>query len=480
MVKYQNVASSIIAVTLLKKAVAFTPSSRVLTLVRNPATATSLQSTISFDSVTTDEANNVTPADVAYGAMIEASGIAFSGMKGKALSIRASDIPSFADVKSIIPQECFKADDLVSFGYLSVSTAATALCTAFGFQLLNLIGTTSIFTAPIWAAYAAITGTVAMGLWVLAHECGHSAFSSDKKINNIVGFVLHSLLLVPYYSWQHSHAVHHRYTNDMVRGETHVPEMEAVDDRKGYDSAKARRSVIEQFGKKTGLNVWGGVQGFLHLVIGWPAYILVGATGGPARGVTNHFYPEPLFNSKDPNNGVEELFPGKWKQKVYESDIGIAFVVGALLASGLTNGFGQVMALYGGPLLVVNIWLVVYTWLQHTDVDVPHFSPDDHSFMRGALQSIDRPYDKLDPWGVIDFLHHKIGTTHVAHHIDSTIPHYKALKATAAIKDKYPELYLYDPTPIHKALWRVCRGCTAVVKRGDMWVWDNAGVEESI
>ncbi len=46
--------------------------------------------------------------------------------------------------------------------------------------------------------------------------------------------------------------------------------------------------------------------------------------------------------------------------------------------------------------------------LQHTDVDVPHYSQDKHNFVKGALHSIDRPYDKLDPWGFIDFLHHKL------------------------------------------------------------------------
>ena len=136
------------------------------------------------------------------------------------------------------------------------------------------------------------------------------------------------------------------------------------------------------------------------------------------------------------------------------------------------------MALYGGPLLIVNAWLVLYTWLQHTDVDVPHFSGDNHNFVKGALHTIDRPYDKLDPWGLIDFLHHKIGSTHVAHHYDSTIPFYKAQKATDAIKENFPELYFYDPTPIPQALWRVCKGCTAVEKRGDAWIWNNKGVED--
>lgn len=129
----------------------------------------------------------------------------------------------------------------------------------------------------------------------------------------------------------------------------------------------------------------------------------------------------------------------------------------------------------------INSSLFIITHrLQHTDTDVPHFSNDNHSFVKGALHTIDRPYDKLDPWGVIDFLHHKIGTTHVAHHFDSSMPHYKAEAATDAIKEKYPQLYLYDPTPIPQALWRVAKGCTAVQKRDGMWIWNNEGVEESV
>jgi hypothetical protein len=118
--------------------------------------------------------------------------------------------------------------------------------------------------------------------------------------------------------------------------------------------------------------------------------------------------------------------------------------------------------------------------LQHTDVDVPHFTDGDHNFVKGAFHTIDRPYDKLDPWGAIDFLHHKIGSTHVAHHFDSTIPHYKAQVATDAIKEAFPEIYLYDPTPIPEALWRVCKGCAAVEKRGEYYIWDNSDVKDEL
>ena len=44
-------------------------------------------------------------------------------------------------------------------------------------------------------------GAVATGCWVIGHECGHQAFSESQALNDGVGLVVHSLLLVPYYSW---------------------------------------------------------------------------------------------------------------------------------------------------------------------------------------------------------------------------------------------------------------------------------------
>jgi len=401
---------------------------------------------------------------------LDMTGIALSGLNGQALKWKDSDFPKAKDLKSVIPKDCFQSDTKTSLKYLSVSVIGTTLCTLLGVRLLSVLPPTKIVYAPFWALYSAVTGTVAMGLWVLAHECGHNAFSKNRRIQNTVGYCLHSMLLVPYYSWQRSHAVHHQYTNHMELGETHVPEK--ITEKGG--SLGARKWFFQLFGTKMGLRLWGALQSTLHLAIGWPAYLMIGATGGPDRGLTNHFLPNPLTTPLRPN---KELFPGNWKKKVLKSDIGCASVAVGLVAWVIRNGFSQVMALYGGPLLVVNAWLIIYTWLQHTDVDVPHFSSEDHSFVKGALHTIDRPYDKLDPWGAIDFLHHKIGTTHVAHHFDSTIPHYKAEIATEAIKKAYPEMYLYEPTPIPQALWRVAKGCTGVEKRGEKWIWNNKGVE---
>ena len=42
----------------------------------------------------------------------------------------------------------------------------------------------------------------------------------------------------------------------------------------------------------------------------------------------------------------------------------------------------------------------------------------------------------------------------------------------------YPELYLYDPTPIAAATWRVGSKCIAVYKRGNEWVFTDQRVRE--
>jgi fatty acid desaturase len=293
---------------------------------------------------------------------MDMTGIALSGLNGQALRWTDEDFPEARQLRAVIPKDCFESNTATSLGYLGVSVAGTALCTALGVALLGVVPPENWYTLPVWALYSAVTGTVAMGLWVLAHECGHGAFSKNKTVQDTVGYLLHSLFLVPYYSWQRSHAVHHQYTNHMELGETHVPEPMEQGPEGGGSSAslKLRSSFLAQFGQTLGMRLWGAMQATVHLVIGWPAYLLIGATGGSDRGMTNHYWPDPLTT---PNQPKKELFPGKWKERVFKSDIGVAAVAASAVAWAVCNGLPQMMALYGGPLIVVNAWLVLYTWL---------------------------------------------------------------------------------------------------------------------
>ena len=371
-----------------------------------------------------------------------------SGLEGKALNAKTRTFPSMQEVLKNIPQECFVRDTGKSMAYAAVSTALTLGCGALAYAFLPL----QAAYWPLWVAYAFVTGTVATGCWVAAHECGHGAFSDNKTLQDTVGYILHSLLLVPYFSWQRSHAVHHSRTNHVLEGETHVPARLGTEDA---NIVFKLRSLLGE-GPFTALNLLG------VFAFGWPVYLLTGASGGPVRGKTNHFLP---FMGEQ---GKNALFPGKWAKKVWQSDIGVVAVLGALAAWAAHSGIATVMALYVGPYMITNFWLVLYTWLQHTDVDVPHFEGDDWNLVKGAFMTIDRPYGP-----VFDFLHHRIGSTHVAHHVNHTIPHYHAKKATEALASAYPDLYLYDPTPIATATWRVGSKCIAVVKKGDEWVFTD-------
>jgi len=368
-----------------------------------------------------------------------------SGMDGKALRF-PRELPTKAQVLAAIPEHCFKRNTALSLGYAALSLALTLGTGALAAAFIPLQAS----AWPLWLAYALVNGTIATGVWVIAHECGHNAFSDNRMIQDAVGYAFHSALLVPYFSWQRSHAVHHARTNHVSEGETHCPHL--------YPDDRAAKSGLAMK-KAMGEHLFVVVQLVTHLLVGWPAYLLWGATGGSAHGVSNHFWPTAPFS--------EALWPGSWKNKVWRSDIGVLAMLGILGYWAYSVGsMWPVLALYGAPYLVTNAWLVAYTWLQHTDTDVPHFESPEWSFVRGAFHTIDRPYGAL-----FDFLHHRIGSTHVAHHVESSIPHYHALEATHALQKAFPDLYLYDPTPVHVALWRVASKCVAVERRGDRYVF---------
>lgn len=345
-------------------------------------------------------------------------------------------IPTKSQVLSVIPKEYFKKDTSKSLTYLYITMSILAANTTI---FVSYFPTTLTY-APVWALYALMNGTIATGAWVLAHECGHGAFSDNKWLECVVGYTLHTLLLVPYFSWQRSHIIHHSKTNHIFEGESHVPPVEG-------ENAGLFFEILDILLNE---NIFPVFHALIMFLFGWPLYLLFGASGGPVRGITNHFNPN------------SSLFPAVWKTRVLVSDIGILFVLAGLIYWGFAHGITSVLLIYVGPYLVTNAWLVLYTWLQHTDVYVPHLGPDKWTWTRGAFLTIDRPYGF-----VLNFLHHNIGSTHVAHHIAHMIPHYNAKAVTKILAKEFPELYLYDPTPIWKAVWRVSAKCVTVKQKKD-------------
>lgn len=395
----------------------------------------------------------------------------------------APPLPSKGEIKACIPPECFERSYAHSFYFVLRDSALAVGCVYLALRYLDIsfcnslvesfsgmtnldnwknmdfaslvdvkAAINSISTLDFWLnfvgwnIYAFWMGTVLTGHWVLAHECGHGAFSPSQTVNDIVGFVLHQALLVPYFAWQYTHAKHHRRTNHMEDGESHVP---STGVENGLNEKNERLSFYAVLHESIGDEAFAVWQVFSHLVIGWPLYLLglastgrLDVDGQPLKGaVIDHYRP----NSK--------MFPTKLRMKVALSTLTVIATLGLLTKLSLDYGFSVVFFWYTLPYMWTNCWLVLYTWLQHTDPSVPQYGADEWTWVKGALSTIDRPY------GIFDFFHHKIGSTHVAHHLFHEMPFYKADVATAAIKDFLGPLYNYDPTPFYKAMFRVAHTC---------------------
>jgi len=281
----------------------------------------------------------------------------------------------------------------------------------------------------LWCTYWVVNGCVMTGVWVIGHECGHGGFSAYPWINNVVGFIVHSCLLVPFFSWKVSHRRHHSNTANLEKDEVFVPLVkdatwvEVVDD-----------DVFSTL-KSTGLRLF---QITIMMLLGWPLYLLINATGHqfyPKNKFVNHFLPSsPIFADKE-------------RILVLLSDIGLMGVFFVLYRVASVTSFVWLLKIYIIPLLLVNFFLVLITFLQHTDYALPHYTGNEWDWLRGALATIDRDF------GVLNGVFHHITDTHVVHHLFSNMPFYHASEATQAIKGILKDYYRYDGTHWLYALW---------------------------
>ena len=101
------------------------------------------------------------------------------------------------DIRKAIPAELFHKSEMRFMVSVLFSVSSTLLLAYFAWKFIPL----QAIYIPIWILYAAVCGTVATGIWVLGHECGHYAFSNNNLLNDTLGYILHTALLVPYFSW---------------------------------------------------------------------------------------------------------------------------------------------------------------------------------------------------------------------------------------------------------------------------------------
>jgi omega-6 fatty acid desaturase (delta-12 desaturase) len=381
------------------------------------------------------------------------------------------EVPDFTikDIRDAIPAHCFKRSALRGYGYI----IRDIICLSTTFYVFhNYVTPETIPSMPVraalWGLYTVLQGFFGTGLWVIAHECGHGAFSDSKFINNFTGWVLHSSLLVPYFSWQLSHSAHHKATGNMERDMVFVP-------RTREQQATRVGRMAHQLGELTEETpIYTLLMLIAQQLVGWPNYLLTNVTGHnfhekqrEGRGKGKHNGIGGGVNHFDPRS---PLYDNKHASSIVLSDIGLILAGSALYYLGNRFGWTNMLVWYFIPYLWVNHWLVAITFLQHTDPSLPHYHPEEWNFVRGAAATIDREMGFIGR-----HLLHGIIETHVLHHYVSTIPFYNADEATEAIKVVMGKHYKSDtkdgPWGFIRALYKSARSC--------QWVEPSAGAKGS-
>ncbi|ODQ76971.1 hypothetical protein BABINDRAFT_173047 [Babjeviella inositovora NRRL Y-12698] len=356
------------------------------------------------------------------------------------------------DILSAIPAHSYERRLTTSFYYVFRDIAMMAT--------MGYVANTYIAVLPFaalrfaaWFAYVFVQGLIGTGVWVLAHECGHQAFSDYGLVNDTVGWILHSYLMVPYFSWKYSHGKHHKATGHLTRDMVFVPYT-----KEQYLKKHNVTSAMDLVEEAPAVALWSL---FLQQFGGWWAHLLSNVSGQPFPDTPayakSHFWPSSkIFDKRD-----------YWF--IVLSDVGIASMLFVLYKWYQNFGLFNVAVNWFLPYLWVNHWLVFITYLQHSDPKMPHYEAEQWNFARGAAATIDREFGFIGK-----HLFHDIIETHVLHHYVSRIPFYNAREATVEIKKVMGEHYMYSDENMFVALWNSKRWCQFVEGDNGIMMFRNS------
>nr|UZZ64683.1 methyl-end desaturase [Platychelipus littoralis] len=315
------------------------------------------------------------------------------------------DVPSLVDIKRKLPSKFFQPNLILSFYYVVKDFVIVGLLYA-SVLLVEHYAPSAWLKLGYLPIYWYVQGTMFWALFVLGHDCGHGSFSKSTLLNDIVGNLLHSLILVPYYPWKVSHQHHHKNTGNIDRDEIFYPVRES----------EKRKEFLPLFG----------------FGLSWFFYLFVGYSPRPSK----HLNPyDPLFARNFLNCSISLALCTAW-------------VSLGLVPYAYTFGLVKLTVHYLVPIFFFASWLVVTTFLHHQDELVPWYADPKWNFVKGQLSSVDRHY------GWAHTLVHNIGT-HQIHHLFSKIPHYYLEEATVIFRKEYPHLVRKSDEPILSAFYKM-------------------------
>ncbi|TCD62129.1 hypothetical protein EIP91_007304 [Steccherinum ochraceum] len=350
--------------------------------------------------------------------------------------------------------------------------------------------------ASLWLSYWWWQGIVFAGFFCIAHELGHHALFDSWYANNIPGFLLHSFILAPFFAWKASHNAHHKTVGNIEKDENYVPFT-----RQHYNlppQERARRADYKEILEETPL--YTAASMLVMQFLGWQLYLRFFALlRVPSESKLAHVQLAAVPTPWDPHDIPKEpttslrirlsLLKNNARKGILASDIALASMLSLLFLAGQHYGWMKVLMMYGPPYLLCNHWIVLVTYLHHSDPSIPHYRKGEWSFLRGAAATVDRP---VLGW-IGRFFFHNVSHDHVAHHFFSGIPFCEEdnslirtvadgkitsttdnlEEVTRAIRGVLGDDYNYDSTNSFYALYRSFTQCVFIEDEGDIVFYKN-------
>lgn len=294
------------------------------------------------------------------------------------------------------------------------------------------------------------------GLLIIAHECGHKALFNQIWLGHIFGWIFHSFLFIPYFSWSFTHRTHHTYNKNQSYDEVHMmahiddafpsvsrpfgadyhPKVHAQREKLGTTKKIAPfftsfKALVKEMNDNL-LEFSAPYRAFyyvLYFTIGFPLYLLMNAGGRKYPAATlppNHF---------DPNSPVFHKGEGIY---VMISNLGLILNCLWIYYAWQWSTAMFVACAYSIPALITHFYFVMYTLGHHSHPGLPSYSGEKWNYLQGALSTIDRSHGP-----VVDYLWHYISRTHVIHHIFSDLPFYNSWEATERLKPILGDYYMF-------------------------------------
>jgi len=358
-----------------------------------------------------------------------------------------SQAPPFTlkDIQEAIPKHLWEKNAAKSMSYLIKDVLIVG----------TLLAVATVANNPlVWPLYWLAQGTMFWALFVVGHDCGHASFSNNKALNNVMGHITHSSIMVPYHGWRISHRTHHGNHGHVENDESWYPTTQA-----NYEDLRDATDVLGRVGNWVRFSMLGNL-------LAYPLYLM---NRSPGRLQGTHYD----WGFTQEKHGPDALFKESEGGMIKTSTACLGAMVALLAGVGAKFGLGYLFNSYIMPYVVFVMWLDLVTYLHHTDNELPWYRDPEWTYLRGGLSTTDRDY------GVLNKVHHDIGT-HVVHHLFPQIPHYNLCEATEAVKPlmgpyyREPEKSGFLPFHLWGQMSKFVKECKYVKNEGSIVYYQNA------